>query len=140
MNSGVPTGRDRRAIAAGRRNLRTRLGRAGVSLGGFVAAAFTALLATSPALALPAKFAHLTVDEGLSQDNVQAILRDHLGFLWIGTEEGLNRHDGYAFTVFKHDPANPQSLIDDRVIVLHEDREHRLWVGTERGLAVFDRT
>jgi len=84
------------------------------------------------------RFTRLSVGEGLSQATVTAILQDHVGFLWLATDEGLNRYDGYTFAVFKHDPKDPQSLPDDLVSALHEDRLHRLWVGTEEGLSLFD--
>src|SRR5688500_13138640 len=79
------------------------------------------------------------IEPGLSQSTVQAILQDHLGFFWFGTGEGLNRYDGYAFVVFRHDAADPKSLPDDMVSALHEDKEKRIWVGTQHGLALFDR-
>src|SRR5579872_7187005 len=84
-------------------------------------------------------FTHISVEQGLSQSTVQAILQDHAGYIWMGTEEGLNRYDGYTFTIFKHDPQNPHGLPDDIVSALYEDREHRLWVGTQEGLSLFDR-
>jgi ligand-binding sensor domain-containing protein len=62
-----------------------------------------ALLPPGLAAAPPARFTRLSVEQGLSQSTVQAILQDHVGFLWLGTEEGLNRYDGYTFVVFKHD-------------------------------------
>ena len=71
--------------------------------------------------ALAARFAHLSVEQGLSQSTVQVVHQDSAGFLWFGTEEGLNRYDGYAVSVFKHDPARPQSLPDDRVRALLAD-------------------
>lgn len=84
------------------------------------------------------RFTHLSVEQGLSQNTVSAILQDHAGFLWFGTEEGLNRYDGYEFVVFKHDPTDPGSLPDNIISVLHEDRQQRLWVGTQYGLSLFD--
>jgi PAS domain S-box-containing protein len=87
----------------------------------------------------PARFIHLSVDQGLSQSTVQAVLQDHVGFLWFGTEEGLNRYDGYTFVVFRHDARDPRSLPDDIISALHEDRQGHLWVGTEAGLCLFDR-
>ncbi len=102
--------------------------------------AFTLVLTLRAFSATPAAhFTRISVEQGLSQSTVQAILQDHAGFIWFGTEEGLNRYDGYAIIAFKHDPKNPESLPDDMVSALHEDREGRLWVGTEHGLCLFDR-
>jgi PAS domain S-box-containing protein len=84
-------------------------------------------------------FVDVSVAQGLSQSTVQAIVQDHIGFLWFGTDEGLNRYDGYGFVVFKHDPQNPRSILDSVVSALFEDSRHRLWVGTEHGLCSFDR-
>jgi PAS domain S-box-containing protein len=78
------------------------------------------------------------VEHGLSQATVQAILQDHAGFFWFGTDEGLNRFDGYSFRVFQHDPEDPHSLPHSMISALYEDREKRLWVGTQGGLALFD--
>src|SRR5687767_5488236 len=85
------------------------------------------------------RFGHVSVEDGLSQASVRTILQDHEGFLWFGTEEGLNRYDGHGFVVLKHDAQKPHSLPNDMVLVLHEDQQRRLWVGTDRGLSVFDR-
>lgn len=85
-------------------------------------------------------FRHLTVADGLSQNTVQALLQDRRGFLWIGTKDGLNRHDGYTFLVFRHEPTDSSSLSDSNVTALLEDADGRLWVGTRRGgLNRFDR-
>jgi PAS domain S-box-containing protein len=87
----------------------------------------------------PARFMHLSVEQGLSQSTVQVTMQDHVGFLWFGTEEGLNRYDGYSFAVFRHDPKNPASLPNDKVTALLEDRRRQLWIGTDAGLSLFDR-
>jgi diguanylate cyclase (GGDEF)-like protein/PAS domain S-box-containing protein len=84
-------------------------------------------------------FARLAVEQGLSQNTVQVILQDAAGFLWFGTEEGLNRYDGYAVRVFKHDPKRPGSLPDNTITALHADQAGRLWVGTDSGLSLFER-
>jgi diguanylate cyclase (GGDEF)-like protein len=86
-----------------------------------------------------ATFARLAVEQGLSQNTVQVILQDATGFLWFGTEEGLNRYDGYTVRAFKHDPQDPRSLPDNTVSALHVDQAGRLWVGTDSGLSLFDR-
>lgn len=87
-----------------------------------------------------ARFFRLSVEQGLSQNTVVAILQDRVGFLWFATEEGLNRYDGYKFVVFKHNPADPQSLPDNNVTALFEDRQGTFWVGTEHGLCIYDRS
>ena len=75
-------------------------------------------------------FEHLTVKEGLSQGSVTCILQDREGFMWLGTQDGLNRFDGYTFTVFRHDPADAHSLNENFIFSLLEDSEGTLWVGT----------
>jgi len=84
------------------------------------------------------RFTRLSVEQGLSQSSVQVILQDHVGFVWLGTDEGLNRYDGYEFVVFRHDPQDPGSLPNETIWSLLEDRDHRLWVGTDRGLSLLD--
>ena len=75
---------------------------------------------------------HFTVRDGLSNNDIFAILQDRYGYLWIGTENGLNRYDGYAFKQFHHDPTDPNSLSDDDVSCLLEDADG-IWVGTWGG-------
>ncbi|MFP4345496.1 MAG: two-component regulator propeller domain-containing protein [Anaerolineales bacterium] len=85
------------------------------------------------------RFAHLSTEDGLSHNRVTAILQDSEGFVWIGTEGGLNRYDGYTFTVYHHSSRDPQSLSDNHVTDLYEDAQGRLWVATrEGGLNRFD--
>ncbi|MBI3764970.1 MAG: GGDEF domain-containing protein, partial [Ignavibacteriales bacterium] len=103
----------------------------------YVCALASVLLFVDLDAASSARFTHLSVEQGLSQSTVQAVLQDHIGFLWFGTEEGLNRYDGYTFVVFKHDPQDPKSLPDDIISVLYEDRKQQLWVGTEQGICLF---
>ena len=88
--------------------------------------------------ATPVRFTHFSIEQGLSQATVQAIVQDHVGYLWFGTEEGLNRYDGYGFVVFKHDPLDPGSLPDNGISALYEDRRQRMWVGTQHGLSRYD--
>ena len=107
-----------------------------------------AILVFVAALASPAslfaqdeapRFERVSLEEGLSQSRVNAILQDRKGFLWFGTQDGLNRYDGYRFTIYRHDPDDPQSLSNNRVRVLYEDPDGTLWVGTDGGLDRFDR-
>lgn len=83
-------------------------------------------------------FEHLSIDQGLSNATVTAIVQDHLGYMWIGTEGGLNKYDGYAFTVFKHDPADSNSLIGNNIGSLSVDSDGNLWIGTDSGLDKYD--
>lgn len=79
------------------------------------------------------RFTRLSVDDGLSQSSVQQILQDRRGLLWFGTQEGLNRYDGYRFTV--HRASDRQGFLGDHdITALIEDADGDLWVGTSRGL------
>jgi diguanylate cyclase (GGDEF)-like protein len=71
---------------------------------------------------------------------VLAIAQDHEGFLWIGTENGVSRWDGYSFRQYRSDPADPNSLPDNYIQSLYVDREGTLWIGTlNGGLSRYDR-
>lgn len=78
-------------------------------------------------------FERISVENGLSQNTVYTILRDHKGFMWFGTEDGLNRFDGYGFKVFANVVSDKSSLSNNRVIAMIEDRQNRLWIGTIGG-------
>lgn len=85
-------------------------------------------------------FERISIENGLSQSKVFAILQDHKGFLWVGTQDGLNKYDAYSFTVYKHHIEDSTSLSDNYIWSLFEDREGTLWVGTNGGgLNRFDR-
>ena len=71
---------------------------------------------------------------GLSQSAVNSIYQDRHGFMWFGTEDGLNCFDGYSFAVFRRDAADPASLSHNFVWAIVEDADGGLWVGTEGGL------
>lgn len=106
------------------------------------ACAVVALLLATARIAVPADalgFEHLTAHDGLAQNTATSILQDSRGFLWIGSEGGLNRFDGYEFKVFKPDPEDSKSLPSTQVWTLFEDSTGVLWVGTYAGLARFDR-
>jgi signal transduction histidine kinase/ligand-binding sensor domain-containing protein len=85
------------------------------------------------------RFDHLTVEDGLSQSTVHAILQDDRGYLWFGTEDGLNRYDGDKFIIFKSDPTDSDSLPDSHITALARDPTGGIWIGTRMGgLAHYD--
>jgi len=84
------------------------------------------------------RFERIGLEEGLSQESVLTILQDRAGFMWFGTQAGLNRFDGYRMQVFRNDPNDPDSLADNYVQVAYEDTQGRLWFGTRGGLVRFD--
>ena len=87
----------------------------------------------------PILFRHISLEQGLSQASVQAVVQDEQGFLWIGTQDGLNRYDGYGFTVFRNDPLDPASIPDNGIACLAPGRGGALWIGTtDRGVARLD--
>lgn len=85
------------------------------------------------------RFTRLSVAQGLSQTRVAQIAQDDQGFLWFGTQDGLNRYDGYNFKVFKNHPGRPTSLSGVFVYALFKDRSGAIWVGSDQYLDRFDR-
>jgi len=96
------------------------------------------------------KFERISLEQGLSQSSARRILQDHQGFMWIGTQDGLNRYDGYNFTIYKHDVQDSNSISDNWITSIHESRQAlpspqgmgrdgTLWIGTRGGLNKFNR-
>ena len=112
------------------------------------AAAFAVLLACGAvhglasedpiALGTNQRFAHLGLEEGLAQSSVYAMLQDRQGYVWMATEEGLHRYDGYGFKIYRHDGADPRSISDNQILALHLARDGAIWAGTINGLNRFD--
>jgi ligand-binding sensor domain-containing protein/serine phosphatase RsbU (regulator of sigma subunit) len=85
------------------------------------------------------KFYHIGTKQGLSQVVVNCILKDKRGFMWFGTQDGLNRYDGYTMVVYRHDPDDRNSLSDNFINCLYEDTDGTIWIGTSvGGLNSFD--
>src|SRR5262249_25544952 len=76
------------------------------------------------------RFQRLSVEEGLSQTSVRAILQDRRGLMWFATEDGLNRFDGYQCKTYRHDPQNPNTLSQNFIFHMHEDRTGQIWLRT----------
>jgi len=85
------------------------------------------------------RFEHLSSEHGLSRPTVYTIIQDRQGFMWFGTEDGLNRYDGITFKVYKPDPDNPAGISSSAVNFLCEDSKGNIWICTRnRGLDKFD--
>ncbi len=90
-------------------------------------------LKISSAQAAEMRFDVYDIDKGLVQETVRGIIQDQRGFLWIATEEGLNRFDGFTFTPFRHDVDDPKSLSNDVITDMVTDAEGMIWIGTFGG-------
>lgn len=83
-------------------------------------------------------FRNIGIQQGLSHQMVNAIVKDSLGFVWVGTAEGLNRYDGTEFHVYRHDPGNPHSLSTSWINCLYITRDGSMFIGTEKGVNVYN--
>jgi len=79
------------------------------------------------------KFEHLTIEDGLSNNKIRCTLQDRYGFIWIGTHDGLNKYDGYKFTIYRNNPLDSLSLSSNFITALYEDRSGDLWISTMGG-------
>ncbi len=86
----------------------------------------------------PFQFQHLTDMQGLSNNRVWAITQDKYGLIWIGSQDGLNRFDGYKVEVYRTEPGNKNSLPGNYVRSLFTDSRGRVWIGTSQGLSYYD--
>lgn len=78
-------------------------------------------------------FQHFSVENGLSQNTVMAILQDRKGFMWFGTWDGLNKFDGYEFTIYKSLPGDKTNITTNRIDYIHEDQFGYIWIQTYDG-------
>lgn len=84
-------------------------------------------------------FYSLTMRDGLSNNEVNTVFKDSKGFIWVGTKSGLNKYDGYKFTVYKNENENISSISGDNVFTITEDLSGNLWIGTNAGINKFKR-
>lgn len=85
------------------------------------------------AQARPIRFEHLGLERGLSQATALVLHQDRRGFLWVGTEDGLNRYDGYRFLTYAHEEGDTDGLPGDHIYAIAEDAGGDIWVGTDGG-------
>ncbi len=79
------------------------------------------------------KFEHYSVSNGLSSNQISSIIQDSKGFLWVGTEDGLNRFDGYTFKIYRNKRGDNHSLSNNFIWSLFEDKDGIIWIGTDGG-------
>lgn len=84
------------------------------------------------------RISHLGIEQGLSNNSVTSIYQDRKGFMWFGTYDGLNRFDGYGFTVFRNILEDSNSLPHNYIYDIHEDAAYRLWIATGQGIGIYD--
>lgn len=92
-----------------------------------------------PLSAQEVSFRHLSVEDGLSQNTINCIYQDVYGFLWFGTQDGLNCYDGYNFTVYRRNAEDSASLSHNWIWDIIEDDSFNLWIATWNGLTQYDR-
>lgn len=85
-------------------------------------------------------FSNYTIDYGLSQSVVNCLFQDSEGYIWAGTQNGLNRFDGNSFDVFRFNPSDPNSLSNNWIYAITEDLNGDLWIGTKGGLNKYYRS
>lgn len=84
------------------------------------------------------KFSYISINDGLSQSTVFSINQDKRGNMWFATYDGVNKYDGYAFTVYQHNESDPNSIANDISRVVKTDSQGRVWIGTRDGLSCYD--
>ncbi len=78
-------------------------------------------------------FDRFYVEDGLSQGNVNCIFQDNKGLIWLGTDDGLNKFDGYSFTTYRSNPKDTNSISNNHITDIVEDSKGNLWIGTMGG-------
>ena len=95
-------------------------------------------VATRAAARQPMRFQRISSSEGLINDFVRCLYKDHLGYLWVGTFDGLCRWDGANFKTFRREFGNVASLPSNTILALAEDKFGILWISTGKGICSFD--
>ncbi|MEM7371905.1 MAG: two-component regulator propeller domain-containing protein [Bacteroidota bacterium] len=83
------------------------------------------------------RFHRLSEEQGLSNNMINDIIQDHIGFIWVATEDGLFRYDGNEFLSYRHEPGNPFSLPHNSVQSLYCDEQNKIWVLTDYGIGIY---
>ena len=84
-------------------------------------------------------FIRIGVKDGLSSSNITVIYQDSKGYMWIGTDDGLNKYNGYNVSVYNYEIDNEESLSSTHITAILEDEEENMWIGTEEGLNILNK-
>lgn len=110
------------------------------TLGSFIRLVFLLLISyPSSSQESNLNFMNLSSKEGLSSNVVNTIHKDSFGYMWFGTDDGLNRFDGQHFTVYRHKGDDSTSIASNEILDIYEDRSRNLWIGTGSGLVLYNR-
>ena len=80
-------------------------------------------------------FSSLTIENGLPQSTVETMIQDSKGFIWVGTNDGLARYNGYEFKIYRNEYGKKESLVGNYIVKIVEDRYGYIWVGTSSGVS-----
>ena len=86
------------------------------------------------------KFEHIGTAEGISQININCIIQDSHGFMWVGTRNGLNRYDGYKFIIYRYDSMNDNTVSNNMITDIIEAKDGNIWIATQSGLNMYERS
>ena len=100
----------------------------------FISFLFTSLLFSQSDFS----FKNISVQDGLSESTVKVILEDHNGFIYFGTENGLDIYNGYEFKNYHMDAFDDNSMLGNKISYLYEDSKGMIWIGTELGISKYD--
>lgn len=87
---------------------------------------------------IPVSLEHFSINDGLSQNSTNFVFQDSRGYIWIGTQDGLNKYDGYSFTTYRHVPDDKNSISSNYVRQIIESSDSCLWIATQNGLNKYD--
>jgi len=97
------------------------------------------LMSTNTSLGQGIQFDHYAVKDGISQSVIFCILQDSEGYMWFGTQDGLNKFDGYSFENYLFDPSDTTTISNSWIFDITEDDNGLLWIGTKGGINTFDK-
>lgn len=80
-------------------------------------------------------FKNIKIDDGLSQSTAEAILQDSRGYIWIGTNDGLNKYNGYDIKIYKSNRNDENTIVSNHIMSIAEDKKGNIWVGTDNGIS-----